>query len=207
MRQLWTGTGPAGYIDWQYPRQVGTNPWECWYAGGAGSEYAMETGAYGPTVDVLYSVPFFAPRGGTLDRIAIYVGTAAAQKLARLGIYNSTTQGTNLYPSSLLLDAGAVSVNAVGLASIVIAQALTPNTLYWLSMVHNDNTGALRIYALCALSSTYGFQIPCLGLSGANTTQDYLSVAQAYGALPNPHPAAATLANGWFPSIAVRYSA
>jgi len=90
----------------------------------------------------IIALPFIVTRNLTLDRLAIEVTTAAAAgKIARLGIYNDT----NAYPSSLVLDAGTVLVDAIAHVTATINQSLTKG-LYWLVVV-SDGTPAVRSIA------------------------------------------------------------
>ena len=137
------------------------------------------------TVDILYTAPAVIPRQLTVDRIAVQVTTAAAAgKKARLGIYRD---GTNLYPGSLVLDAGEVAVDSTGVKTITINQTLGKGN-YWLVVV-SDGAPTLRFSTGVAASP--------LGLDGTNfySTQSYWSVAHTYGALPDPFTGGGTMAS------------
>lgn len=85
------------------------------------------------------------PRAMTLSHLVIEVTSAAtAGKIARLGIYNV---GDNLYPGSLLLDAGTVAVDSTGLKALQISggQALTKG-VYFIAVI-SDGTPTLRNYS------------------------------------------------------------
>ncbi len=85
------------------------------------------------------------PRAMTLSHLVIEVTSAAAAgKIARLGIYNV---GTNLYPGTLLLDAGTVAVDSTGLKTLQISggQALTKG-IYFIAVI-SDGTPAIRYYS------------------------------------------------------------
>ena len=88
-----------------------------------------------PDADKLWLIPFPVIRNLTIDRLAIDVTVAAAGKIARLGIYED---GTDLYPGALVLDAGTVSVAAVGVVAATVNQSLTKG-LYWLAFVSDGN--------------------------------------------------------------------
>lgn len=153
----------------------------------AGGYYSCPEGYYTAIVlvaDRLYAKPFIVVRDMTFDRIAIDVTALDAGKNARLGIYNL---GTNLYPGTLLLDAGTVSVATTGVKSITISQALTKG-IYFVAMV-TDGTPNVR-------GTVYHIQIPnILGLNNTSMNIVYSgwTVAQAYGALPDPFTAAGAL--------------
>ena len=134
-------------------------------------------------VDTLYAMPFLTDETRAFDRISIQVTTAgAAGKLARLGIYSDSGG----LPGALVLDAGTVSVASTGGKEININQTLTPGW-YWLVCL-SDGTPILRSYEV-------GTQ---LGWLGFNTGTDVtyhggMTVAQAYGALPDPFTPGAAL--------------
>ena len=145
--------------------------------------------------DILFVFPLHVARDITIDRIAIDVTVAAAGKSARLGIYNA---GTNLYPSNLVIDAGAVSVNAVGVIAATISQALVKGN-YWLAYLGEDATQL-------ECSSYNGQVTPPLGLLATDFAINLARIykSQAYGALPDPFPAGASEDGGHAMRIAVR---
>lgn len=75
-------------------------------------------------------VPMYVPTTTTFDRIQMYSATTITNPtLFRLGIYNSS----NGVPSTVLLDAGTVSVTAATTSyEITISQSIA-NGWYWLS--------------------------------------------------------------------------
>ena len=146
-----------------------------------GSIYRYNAGT-AITANTLLTLPFFIPRPMTADRIAIFVQTAgAAGTKARLGIYNN---GTNLYPGTLLLDAGEIVVDSTGLKAIIISQALSKG-LYWLAFV-SDGTPSLP-------NSTH-WDTHILGWRADDITYPNFPWQKAftYAALPNPFPSDAT---------------
>ena len=133
------------------------------------------------TADKLYAVPFLVARNMTVDRIAINIAVpGAAGKKARLGIYND---GTNLYPGSLLLDAGEVAADSGGTKAITINQSLMKG-IYWLVVVSNG-TPQPRM-------ADYSYTP--LGLNiNLTAFQTGWSVAFTYDALPDPFTAGASM--------------
>jgi len=130
--------------------------------------------------DTLYAVPFLVVRDMTVDRIAVNVITLDSGKSARMGIYKD---GTNLYPGSLLLDAGEVSVATGGVKAITIDQALAKG-LYWLAIV-SDGTPLNRIL-------TYADTI--LGINSTHVnSQTGWSIGHTYAALPDPFTAGGSM--------------
>lgn len=113
------------------------------------------------------------------DRIGINVTFAGgAGAAARLGIYR--VDPDTYYPTGLVLDAGAVDCTILGLREITINQILERG--WWLlTTLNNDIT----------ISMSYNQQgiSPLGGVGPINLVNYGWSVAQAYGALPNPFPA------------------
>ena len=150
-----------------------------WYAAGMVNATVLTTGA--PTANFLRALPLITGRA-TLDRIAINVTTGTAG-LIRLGIYNDDG---NLYPSSLVLDAGEVSTGTAGVKTLTINQTLAPG-LYWLALVNNA-ASTIRALAL-------GGCMAILGLDATLSTAPGVgwSAAFTYAALPASFPAGASV--------------
>ena len=128
--------------------------------------------------DGMRAFPFWVPRNMTIDRIAVEVTVAAAAgKACRLGIYND---GINCYPGALSLDAGTVAIDAVAVVALNVNKALTKG-LHWFVMLANDT----------ATYKQFAPTMSPMGVTAGNLTtwNGCLSVAQAYGALPNPFTA------------------
>ena len=97
------------------------------------------SGALTLVANKLYGRPFFVPRTITIDRIGIRVVTGEAATNAKLAIYNSNA---SLQPSSLLLDAGIVSLATAEAVSIEINQQLT-KAWYFFALLANSTTAAV----------------------------------------------------------------
>jgi hypothetical protein len=132
------------------------------------------------TANRLVGTFMLVPRDMTLSHLVIEVTSAAAAgKVARLGIYNV---GDNLYPGSLLLDAGSVAVDSTGLKTLQISggQSLTRG-IYFIAVI-SDGAPTIRQYS-AAWSPL-----------GANTTNLAGIAASLYkgdenpAALANPFP-------------------
>ena len=128
------------------------------------------------TVNRLYAYPFVVARKMTFDRIAVMVTTLAAGASARLGIYNSDA---DLKPSSLVLDAGEISVASTGLIAASINQQLAGG-LYWLGLVTDGTPETYRYY----------LRPTPMGLDASLAWLCAVYVAHVYGALPDPFGAA-----------------
>ncbi len=127
--------------------------------------------------DRMTALPLLVARDMTVDRIAIEVTTEAAGKKVRLGIYKD---GANISPGALLLDAGEVNTDSVGIKEIAINQKLTKGR-YWLTIL-SDGTPTVR-----ALSYAYGV-VTGRGILSTDFSRKIGGVYSdiAYGSLPDP---------------------
>ena len=141
---------------------------------------AGEASNYPLTANTLYGRLLVIPRDMRVDRIAVNVKTAVDPSDIRLGIYNV---GTNLYPGTLLLDAGTVDSATTGVKAIIINQALTKG-IYFCAIVSDD---VPDIYS----SNRANIGQCTLGLDVANLARPQAgwSVAFGYAALPDPFTA------------------
>lgn len=178
---------------------------ERWYiAGLIGGQVAATT--TGPAVNTFWAVPFVVPQGQrTVDRIAYNVTTGAgAGGVGRAGIYAATSE-TNLYPSTLVVDGGELTVTGTGQKTSTISAVLESDTVYWACLLFGTN--APVISALPSTAAT-------LAVMGSSTTiangpDPMFRRTQTYGALPGTFPAGPPTAFG--PStpalISLRFSA
>lgn len=154
---------------------------------------ALATGTLG--AGRLYAVPMVVGRRMALDRIAVEVTAAAADKLLRLGIYSNSR---SLYPADLLLDAGTVPLAATGVKSLDIAVVLEAG-LCWLVCV-SDGAPQLRL-------ATYAFSPLGLAAGGfglLNIQTHYRQDGAGAGALPAAFPPGAELHGDYAPVILCR---
>ena len=172
---------------------------DIWYAANVGNCTAYSTATI--TANVMRAMPFIAPRrGGTLDRLAINVTTLSAGA-GRLGIYRATSE-TNVYPGSLVLDAGTVDTSATGVKPITISQSLVAGQLYWLACVFSA-TPVIRGFAVGSVSEMLGISA-ALG-TAANAG---ISVAFTYAALPSTFTAGGAVITAVpIPGLFYRFSA
>lgn len=189
--------------DVSYYRQIGTSV-ERWYSAQEFNATAIGTVA---TAATLTAVPFVVTRGGTIDRFAINITSAAGSAAnVRAGLYTSTS-ATNLYPDALLVDSGAIDVFTGGnvVVTATVNQALTANTLYWIAF-QGQNGQACTISAHAS-----GALRPVLGNTSALSTVFGVgwTVARAIAALPSTFPGSATVIGSTtaVPAVWVRYSA
>ncbi|MDD3813310.1 MAG: hypothetical protein PHZ02_01580 [Desulfocapsaceae bacterium] len=153
----------------------------------------------GLVANTMVAIPFITPNTINLDEIAINItaGTAGASS-TRLGIY---IDNGNLYPGSLILDAGTVDSSAAGgggVKTIIINQKLIKSTLYWLVAV-SDGTPGLRAASIAAT-------LPILGYPNTLPTTPGVGYAPAFifAPLPDPFPAGANTISTNIPLIYVR---
>jgi hypothetical protein len=200
--QTWAvpaGGGGASKDD-QYYRQVGTTPLERWYVGGQGNATALTTGA--PTINVLRALPFVSTRGGILDRIGVAVTTFIASGVGRCGIYAATSD-VNLYPNSLVVDAGQILTATNGMKAATVNVALAANTLYWLVYVAGTAAATIRCLSLAGCQPIFGLDNALGTAPGVG-----ISVNFTYGALPATFPASGAVISAVpVPAIGVRFSA
>jgi len=169
----------SGGTPLEYWRHWGATNYVSWYA----PTFAPGTTTGTMTKDQLYAVPFSCPKNITLDRIACRLNTAVAGN-ARIGIY---TDGGNIYPASLVLDAGTISTAApTGLKTLTINQALVGPALYWLVIVFSANTSMVCSQGGGTISIVGFFDPTVVATIG-------LWAAFAYGALPANFPGSPTL--------------
>jgi hypothetical protein len=189
----WASSALSYPKDISYYRRTGSSAPEIWYSSPSTGTALTATAIVANT---LYAMPFVVPKSITLDRISIRV-TSLSSGNARLGIY---ADGGNIYPGSLVLDAGIVSTGSTGVKTITISQALTPG-MYWLVLV-GSSTPTIRCFAIAGM-------IPMLGLDNGMGTAPglYYSVAFSYAALPASYPGSATIGTATpIPAIYVRLS-
>lgn len=105
----------------------------------------------------LRAVPYRLEMATSFDRIAVEISTAAAGSAVRLGIYADNGRA---YPGALVLDAGSVAADTVGIKALIIAQALNPG-VYWIAAVAQT--------AGCSVRSYVEGDIPAAGLVAFDT--------------------------------------
>ena len=137
----------------------------------------------------LYMVPFFAAGAGTVTDIAINVQTAAgAGNAARLGIYKQDASGAGW---TLVNDAGTVAIDSTGQKTLTgLSIALTGPGVYGVAVLPQ---AACTLTSQGADAGLAGFQNPF-----STSARVYMSVAQAYGALP---ATASPVPGGGFSSV------
>jgi hypothetical protein len=152
--------------------------------------------------DYIRAIPFICGATTTFDRVGIHVTAgAAAGRYIRLGIYsNDDARGAT--PGALLQDFGALEITSNAFLYIdAIGLTLTPG-LYWLAMLPSYTSISLRTEGNNMTPIVFG-----RGENFSAAYPCYYTTSQAYGALPNPHPAPGIGSGTAYPIIGLRKSA
>jgi len=168
--------------DFNFYRRTGTTAPERWYSTMVAGQTVSTTSR---AKDQFVAHPVIFSKAVTLDRIGIEItiaGTAAS--LVRLGIYSDSG---NVYPNSLLLDAGTIAGDSATVQSITINQTLSAG-LYWFVYVHNS-TASITFRGVNIMPTVLGFP-STIGTATGNVILD----STAYSMLP------ATFTSGLTPS-------
>lgn len=144
------------------------------------------------TANILYAVPIYIPAPKVYTNIAIEV-TATHASNARLGIYRDSAGA----PGALLVDAGQVSVNTTLGRGIGIAVWVDEPGWYWLAVLFSG-TPTVR-----ALNRAGGAMFLGFAAAGDTNPNMAVSVAQAFGALPDPFTGGSALLAGNSPRILI----
>jgi hypothetical protein len=175
---LTADSAEATGLKWVSPATTSTIPYR------ASSEYAPPVSAFlsslgTPTAESTFYMPIFLP-SGTADRISTRSATISGSGTVRLGIYNADA---NNLPSTVLLDAGTVTVNASNTTfSITISQSITAG-LYYLAW--NEQTApATANYFGCtsaSINTLFGCSLNSIGSVNINKGFRQDGVLGAFG--------------------------
>lgn len=107
-----------------------------------GQYYTLPSAVAGASVAVntIVFMPFVMPITQTMTSLTVRVSSIVAGATASLGIYSSNSDDV---PTTLVLDAGAVSTSTTGAKTITISQSLSAG-LYWLAYL--STSGAPQIF-------------------------------------------------------------
>jgi hypothetical protein len=138
---------------------------------------AVSFGTVAVSGNIAYAVPFFSPAsGGVITRLGLQVvatTTISPASQCEVGLYNAYAGA----PSTLIKDAGAVSVTSTGaISSSAIAVELAPQTLYFLVVGCNGSVSLQGVVAGGGLSA------PLVGASNFATTSTLLSNTWTFAA-------------------------
>ncbi len=177
---LYSGTTELSKLfpyDFNFYRKVGTGSTigERWYhtTGIGGTPTSIST-----TVNTMYLVPYIVPHTIKLDRLAINCTTTGTSANAQIGIYNADSLQLN--PTTLVLDAGSVSLQTTGIKSITINQTLSGG-LYYMAFICTGGTPQVTGLSTVNMLPIFGYSSALTGsVAGTN-----LNITGAnYGPLP-----------------------
>ncbi len=118
----------------QTPQLIGIVPWISGRYYDGMSAFGGDVTSALPSINVAVATPILVVgsrnRGAiaAIDRLGIYVTTLHAAKVARLGLYDSATDGR---PGTLVVDGGEVSVATTGLKTVTVSASLVVGNVYW----------------------------------------------------------------------------
>lgn len=151
----------------------------------------------------MYAAPFVVSQALTVDRIGLRITTgtgAGADNICRLGIYEATSS-KNLYPGSLVVDAGTVSTVTTNTSvSVQPTQALTAGKLYWAVMHNKGATVGVAGIPVAGQWPMLGSDFGGTADFGAGLFNDF-----AYAVLASTFAAGATAANSSVPAIFLKF--
>lgn len=133
-------------------------------------------------LDTLFAMPFYVSEPVEIDALALHVSTSASGNI-RLGVYED---GSNLYPSRLLFDAGTVSTFGTGLKTLAFEPRTLRRGVNWIACV-SDNSGS----AIHRVRED-GVGWPILGHASASAFYIGWSVSFTYALLPGTYPIGAS---------------
>ena len=144
--------------------------------------------------DKLYAYPFIVPVAQSFDRIVVGVSAAQAGGVARVGIYDDDG---DVYPDNLIVSSAELDCSVIGYKTTVIAETLDPG-LHWLVIISDSTAANITFRAMDYNQSSPLSYFAILGKDPTNfvlTPGTHWSLADAYGALPDPFPGGASLIN------------
>lgn len=184
----------------EYYKQIGATR-NRWYPAGTISG-ATGNATVAPAINTLQAVPWVAPRGGTIDQIAVNNTAIAATGVMRIGIYSNTSD-TELYPATLQATGSpSLSAAVAGVKTHTVDLVVTAGALYW--FVYVAGTAAVTVRNIAAANCW-----PIFGYDSALATGPGLgwTVAFTFAALPASFPPSATILGNTPPMVAARFSA
>lgn len=190
--------------DINFWRQVGGAGLDVFYLGGSVTGQGQSPSLAEP--DTIHCLPLFAARGGTVDKLAVWLQTVGSMgAVVRAAIYEATSE-TDLRPDALVAETGDFAMDVLPLdwKFSNIGVTLDPLKLYWLC-VNASNVAVMPIIG--AMTSVFYFNV--FGFD-QNTFTPYfgLKVPFPYGPFPANFPAVtqAHLANGVIEAVGIAYS-
>ncbi|KKK51011.1 hypothetical protein LCGC14_3119270, partial [marine sediment metagenome] len=140
----------------------------------------------------LYYIPIYVAIATTFTQLALEVNIAAgAGSVLRMGAYTAIVVNGGIAPGILLLDAGTIAADTIGLKTIDISHTLAPGH-YFLAYVSD---GTPRLYGPGADSS---HAAPACGyaVSGDSSLDAIIATANQSGIAAGGFPATAVAVTG-----------
>jgi hypothetical protein len=181
-----TGTQLKGFLDTLYPPATGLltgATYNRYYGIGMQRELAPGTGAI--AANVMRAAPYALTKSLTFDSLQAEVTTLVGASNFRLGIW---LDDGSLYPGALLVDSGELSGASNGVVAATISQAISPGVI-WLGILGD----AAITFRAPGSASTPSDIMGEPAAMGSTIRQAFYTVAQTYGALPDPFTAGATI--------------
>jgi hypothetical protein len=114
--------------------------------------------------ETTYYIPLIVQNQFTADQLVIRGQTALSNGVVRLGIYNNN----NGVPSTLLLDAGTVTVSLATVVGVTINQIL-PIGIYWLAFCQQGTAPSTPSYSGTGASNTGTYHANFMGKTAPNS--------------------------------------
>jgi hypothetical protein len=121
-------------------------------------------------------VPFVTAHAEEWTRIGITVEISAVGGLARLGIYNAST-------NALVVDAGEVDCSSTGDKELTISFTSVPGAIYWLAKHDNDAGHSFANVSFRDCADFWGLNSPS-DIGSRPQAIGYPASNPSYGALP-----------------------
>jgi hypothetical protein len=156
------------------------------------------------TTGLLHVVPFVVARDCTVSELFVHV-TAGVTAHIRYGIY-AAADAPNLDPTTLLFGS-ADFVNVGTKKTVGLALKLTAGTIYWAAFLAGTAQPTVR-----GAGQGEGWSGPmgdteARHTDGVSALSSAFTVAQAFGALPDPCPPLTSVIQTIAPSLFARFSA
>lgn len=151
----------------------------------AENHQALSTGSF--PINTLKAFPLTFPIKTNLSALIAEVTTLAAGGVYRIGVYNNVAAPGTWYPNALVFDSGELTSDTVAVDSVACALTILGGRRYHLAILPGVLAATFRSAGGAGCPAFLGNQP-----TGPANRRLGLTVAQAYGALPDPFPAGAT---------------
>src|SRR5678815_1275426 len=141
------------------------------------------TGAWGPSPNIMYFIPYYCTRGDELIQIRIDVSGSSpilSTPKLRIGLYANAGDRTPR-PGAFIADFGEKDMTGATEAVYIVSRMLNHGTLYWFCVLGNS---ALFTTNATKLRSFTVSQVRPWGWTSFFNPVGGWSISQSYGALP-----------------------